>query len=439
MKKLLFGLLGLLLCTKAYAGIITVDAFITPDDVSIAHLETFRTKVVDEMNGNIDSANIEDNTVSEADMADNANVRVYFNDAFNDFVASGLLPPTSDNLTTTTTIGISYINGYYVTKDATAHTFTASKWTYIDLSQTGVYTYVETVHGAAAPAITSNSMRLARVSTDGTKVLAIRDDRVLSIATATNEDHYRTGFDCTMNGSIGIAVSPGVVYYGTTRLGKVSATTLNLTTATDWVGDVSLRGASTWGYIVVDSNGSIRLTTTAPTKADTSGNTTGILRYSVISSVYYRVLGWFYMDANQNIQIDKVGNFKDGVSVSNVVSIISFDTANYGTQNVYQSIAGMTADIYCTGKPISILFDANGIADSGITTAAYNISEDAVSKDSTEIPTGWLGAGSYNERTNYIYTYKPAQGGHKFNINYKPISGATNVNFTTRRLIIREE
>ena len=443
MKKLLFGLLGLLgllLCTKAYAGVITVDAFITPDDVSIAHLETFRSTVLDTLNGNIDSANIEDHTISEPDMADNANVRVYFKDAFNNFVASGLIPPTSASLTSTTSGGTAYINGYHVTKDDTSHTYTASKWTYIDLSQSGVYTYVETVHGAAEPSVTTNSMRMARVSTDGTTVLSIRDDRVLSIATATNEDHYRSGMTISVVTPDAITISPGVVYHGTTRLGKVTNTALNIGTASDWVDSVSQRTTNTGAFVVIDSNGNLKLTTTAPLYVDASGDTAGSpKRYSLINSNYYRVIAWFYMNAtgSGNIDVYGFGNFKDG----NTFNIVSRDSMLASTlaSTGYDIIPETTIYFYSTGRPIVYNYGESFTQATGITDYYRILCVDSVGLASSELYGSTVAESNagYHYYDTYYYKYEPAQGFKKIDLFYK-VNANSRV-LERRRLYIEEK
>lgn len=94
-------------------------------------------------------------------------------DVFADFVVSGLLSPTSANLTSTLSAGVAYVIGRRVVVAATANTYTASQDTYVDLSNTGVLTYVAVALGAAAPALTANSLRLQKVVTDATAVTSV--------------------------------------------------------------------------------------------------------------------------------------------------------------------------------------------------------------------------------------------------------------------------
>ena len=65
MKKLFIAFVIFLNCISvASAGVVTVDVFITSDDVTISHLEQFRTRVVGAIN-NADGANIQHHTISQ--------------------------------------------------------------------------------------------------------------------------------------------------------------------------------------------------------------------------------------------------------------------------------------------------------------------------------------------------------------------------------------
>ena len=127
-------------------------------------------------------------SVVESKLDDDANPAVRWNESFSDFVYSGLIPQVSASLTATTQSGVAYINGTRVVKDATNKTYTSSRYTFVDLSSTGVYTYQEITFDGTEPGVSLDSIRLARVSTDSDEVLSIRDDRdttLTSIASAT--------------------------------------------------------------------------------------------------------------------------------------------------------------------------------------------------------------------------------------------------------------
>ena len=181
MKKIFLILIFLLSVYKtSYGATISIAPFNTADDVTVTHLENQRTTIQDAINS-ADGSLIQNTTITTAKLDANANPENRWNESFNDFVYTGLTIPTSANLTSTTALGTAYIVGTRVVKDAVNKTYTASKWTFVDLSNNGTYTYSETEINATEPSVASNSIRLARVSTDSTTVLAVRDDRVTNI------------------------------------------------------------------------------------------------------------------------------------------------------------------------------------------------------------------------------------------------------------------
>lgn len=102
-----------------------------------------------------------------------------YSDLINDYVVSGNVPATSTTLTTTIPAQVAYVIGQRVNKASEDHTFTASTDTYIDLGTNGTYTYVEVANGAAAPAVTANSIRLFKIVTDASSITTVTDLRTL--------------------------------------------------------------------------------------------------------------------------------------------------------------------------------------------------------------------------------------------------------------------
>src|SRR6185436_9871715 len=185
MKKIIFLVMVLLTISfRSYADVISVPTFSA--DSGVSHLNTFRTTVVNVVNGNISGAagtgaaiNIKAATVDEPDMYSAANPRVrdaellsVGTDSFatgslvqNSYVYSGCTPATDATLTSSISACVAYVNGYRLNIGATSETYTASKDTYVDLSQNGVYTLSAVANGATQPAVASNSARLAKVVT----------------------------------------------------------------------------------------------------------------------------------------------------------------------------------------------------------------------------------------------------------------------------------
>ena len=113
-------------------------------------------------------------------------------DISQDFVASGSLPSTSANLTTTLPSIRAYVGGQIVTKSAISKTFTASKDTYVDIPKTAKptmtddYTYTAVSNGAGEPALASGSLRLYKVVTNASAITSVTDLRKTK-PTGTNQ------------------------------------------------------------------------------------------------------------------------------------------------------------------------------------------------------------------------------------------------------------
>ncbi len=340
MKRIILTIAFMLLATVAYAGTITVDPFLVSADVTIAHLDTFRSTVVDAIN-NADGGNISAGTITSTQLDANTNPENRWNEAFNDFVYTGLLPVTSASLTSTTSAGTGYIYGARVVKVDTNKTYTASKDTYVDLSKTGTYTYSEVALGGTEPAIAANSIRLAKVTTTGTTVSTVRDDRVTAISLGTNDDPMLFGLEVRIaTGDATVAtIDAGVCYNGTTRVDKITKTAINLSTAADWwdgVADTYAGGAG-WCYIGVSSSSTIKfLGANPPDKSDTAGNANGRLIYWYDGSAYWRVIGAIRVNTSNNIARYYVqdGNYIGYLDAANE----SFLVVASGTQTSFTDV-----------------------------------------------------------------------------------------------------
>ena len=103
-----------------------------------------------------------------------------------DSVVSGLVVTQDALLDGDISAGVAYIDQAEATiTGVTAHGFTVSVDTYVDVTAASSYTYVEVATDAAAPALTADSIRIAKVATDGTTITAITDLRTLHTGTFT--------------------------------------------------------------------------------------------------------------------------------------------------------------------------------------------------------------------------------------------------------------
>lgn len=118
---------------------------------------------------------------------------------FFDFVVSGLVwtaDAAGSTRNASMTSGVIYINGRRLTLAAvTARSFTASKDTYIDVSDTagdgtGTITYTEVANNAASPALAANAVRIGIIVTAAGSIAAAgsvnqgQEDRVVPIASS---------------------------------------------------------------------------------------------------------------------------------------------------------------------------------------------------------------------------------------------------------------
>lgn len=96
-------------------------------------------------------------------------------DVFADFVeAGGGVWSQTSGLTGAMTSGnIWYQGKEYAISAIASKAFTASKDTYVDIDSADTVTYVEVANGAAEPAVTASSVRVAKVVTDGSGITSI--------------------------------------------------------------------------------------------------------------------------------------------------------------------------------------------------------------------------------------------------------------------------
>ena len=128
-----------------------------------------------------DDGNIAAGTVTEVNMADDANPRVRWADAFGDYVVYGLLPATSATLTSDISAGRCYTQGYYIDKTVYSKTYEANKDTYVDIHTNGQYSFIVMPNGSGAPSIPTSAQRLAKVVTNGSAITSVEDLRVTSL------------------------------------------------------------------------------------------------------------------------------------------------------------------------------------------------------------------------------------------------------------------
>ncbi len=203
---------------------------------------------------------------------DAMNRRDVFGDRFLDHVVSGLVgPTTSGTLAGTMSAGVAYVLGSRVNKSAQTKTYTASKDTYIDLSNKAVVTYVEVANNASAPAVTANSMRLWKTVTSGSAITSGTDlrnlvDRPCCVLASSG------GFSQTLPNSTSTAISFNSTAYESVNNASMHSATSNPTRITVTapglylpagfanIGPISSSGSTPWyAYVLMKLNGTTQI------------------------------------------------------------------------------------------------------------------------------------------------------------------------------------
>ncbi|MCH7535908.1 MAG: hypothetical protein IH948_09260 [Bacteroidetes bacterium] len=164
------------------AGTVSFDQLQVSGDLTVEKWNADMNTMFIEFNSNIESSNIADNTLTESEQADDINPRIRtFEGAACEKVDDGLLPATDSDLTSDISLGTAYPRGFRCDKSsATAKTYSTSIWTYVDIDQNCDFQFTEVAIDASAPSIATNSIRLARVSTDSSIIVEVQDLRTLS-------------------------------------------------------------------------------------------------------------------------------------------------------------------------------------------------------------------------------------------------------------------
>lgn len=346
MKKWILAL-GLLLSTNCYAGTISIQPFISGNDVTIPRLETQRSTLQNVINGNIEGGgqNIKAGSIASSDLNTSINPVVRFDEAFNDWTYSGMLPVTSGTLSTTISAGVSYVNGVRIQTNSTSHSYTASKDTYTYINAGGFFDYVEVANGASAPATPANDLLLAKVVTSGTAVTTVTDLRTTSITITANNSNfpldYRNQALVSVDSTTTVHVEPGQIAIGSTAYtNTVDTSSKNVATATNWIEGSAPNIKNLKFYVYAYNNSGsafdFKYSSADPVYSDNSLNTGGTLRYYVNSGTTYRALAWISGDTSATIVGNAVGQFKD-INNSNTVTLSRRDTATSATTMPYDN------------------------------------------------------------------------------------------------------
>ena len=330
MKKILL-FISLLMAVNSEAGLISISTLSNDSQVSYETINTANNTIKNWANGNVESVNIKDGTITIDDMASTASPAQREGDHFNAYTKTGMLPVTDASLTSDISAGTSYVKSdagllYRAVTSATSHKYTASTDTWVYIDTNGAFSVTEQVLGTPQPSTPPNSLLLAKVVTSGAAITSVVDYRVTTVSLGISDDRYLEGMDLAWVTSEKLSIDTGVVYVGSTRVSKTSQVQLNITTAGDYIGGASQQGTSKWLYVYVGDEGNIDFYATAPNYHDATGNTAGKKYYYKYGTEYLRCLGAIRLNATGSGEITKfymIRNFvkyDPGVSVTVALS-----------------------------------------------------------------------------------------------------------------------
>ena len=111
-KKILILASMLLWCSYASADYVVVVPYISGNDVTIQNLNNNQNAIVNTLNSNVEGGiNIKAGSINTVDLAQAVSPVTRWQESFNSYTYSGMLPATSANLTSFISAGVSYVNG----------------------------------------------------------------------------------------------------------------------------------------------------------------------------------------------------------------------------------------------------------------------------------------------------------------------------------------
>ena len=356
------------------AAVTTYDyTFSTNDAFSADFSSRLNSNFTRSLTGGINSistANVVNDTLTEADMADEINPRIRtYEGASCEKVDDGLLPAADSDLTTDTSAGTGYPRGYRIDKaSATAHTYTASRWTFVDIDINGDFQYTEVAIDASTPAVAANSIRLARVSTDTTQVLAVQDLRTTSCT---------SGPFSAIGSATGEADLDDVLKNGAPVLGSWSSTSQGFQQGAQVSWDTYTTFKIKAGTVYI--NGKYRSNasdTTVPVTADDPTNgTSGIVAGGIAASTAYNI----YAVADQSASVTfsvSFGTAATGLTNSRKIGSIKTDANSlftsadiYGVNSLLpKEIVGAYTRIHGGATPVlsNNRYNISSLTDSGV-------------------------------------------------------------------------
>ena len=380
MKKIILTLGLLLIAPNCFAGTISIDTLSSDASITYAWFNNSMNAIKNEFNGEVESINIMDGTINSADIAAATNPLKRDGENIGEYVYSGLTIATVASLSQTTTAGVAYVandaDGYLhrVSTAATAHTYTASRDTYVYLDYAGAFIYSEVANGAAQPSTPSNSTILAKVVTNGTDITAVTDLRQTIPVNLRVYSYVKNGLVLSRDVSTAtkITVTGGEIELGGTSKRRANADSITLDFTTNGLNglDTGLTLAANTYYYIFAVPSDVNATN-FKVVADTASTDTAIAAASD-----ERLIGWCYAPTASAISGDSVGAFrKYGGDAPNVVARTGNDDITTTSTSMI-TMANMDIRFVSSGRPLLITFAApyrNDADDLGVSISVDSV------------------------------------------------------------------
>jgi hypothetical protein len=428
----------------ANAATVVVQQYVSNNDVTINRMNSNQNAIVNQINGNIEGGgvNIKAGSITSQDLNTTVSTITRWAESFNNFTVSGQLPATSANLASDISAGTSYVSGYRVATGATNHTYTASKDTYVYISNGGYFIYSEVANGATAPTTPTDSLLLAKVVSSGTALTSVSDLRQLSIQiTATTSNFptdYRNQAQFVRASTTTGYVAPGQLAIGTTTYSNTAATsTKSLATGSNWIegSTPNLANLKFYAYAYNNSGSAfdLKYASADPTASDSSGGTSGTLQYYTTGGTTYRALAWISADSGGQLQTYNYAQFPSATT-SNSVTYQTGEVASGSTTipyddsipqinegNEYMNVPFRASNALNT-VVVTVVVQGNGSAEAHAAAALFQ----DTTANALAVGDSYMGAGNQG---SVVFTHKMLAGNTNLKV-FRVRAGSNSGTFT---------
>lgn len=295
-------------------GLITrAFTYIAGRTIKASEVNTNEELLYSLVNGNIESSNIKNNTITSEDLADSANPATYLYDTTGQvsFISTGLAVidgSSGDSAKATVLTGIYYtvVSGQLVRHElllSATHTFSGDGTFYLFIDSTGTLSESASITPAAGTQLLAKCIVTETAVGLPDAVVAVTDmARRSPIYLSEHELH---GFNMVYASTTTINVTGGYCDIGGIKYkNNFNTDAIDVTSGANYI-SASAPSSDTWVYVYLQPNVTtlaVALDETPPDFADTNGSQSGTLYYYKNGSNYYRCIGAFYWD-NGNTKI----------------------------------------------------------------------------------------------------------------------------------------